>query len=294
MLKHLVTTSFLLAVGASCGGCGGDPDLGPQLPEFAYLTAGLDVEASPPEGWTDVVIKLVPKLSASGGGSFSEADREGVSYRTVMLADVAPPARRGEGYTLRRVGIGNSLPIKGRDTVVTMGARERLGVGLTKATKFALYTCEEDLQQSRLLTATPTFALVGTQARLKVGSSYRKVQLRYAVSVDPATGKLGSAVWPVDAGKGGPSMVVLSGDPVANVPVVVMLEHAVGLVPKGVGFGMTELPAGRSLAIPLALAKLAARDRYSPQDAADLESTVRPLIRGDGPVAMEPTGGPSR
>ncbi len=87
---------------------------------LSFLPASLDVESANPEGWTDVVVKLVPDLPNSGAG-MSDADREASSFRTVILADVAKPGWKGSDHTLRRIGVGLSLPIKGRDTVVTMG-----------------------------------------------------------------------------------------------------------------------------------------------------------------------------
>jgi hypothetical protein len=253
------------------------PDAGVSGPEFSFLPAGLDVESAPPPGWTDLVVKLVPDLSVTGGPGVSAEDSVGSSFRYVLLADVTKPQRSGGDYTLRAVGVGLSLPINGKDTVITMGTREQQGVALTKVTKFALYALEDDMHQSTLLAGTGTFALIGTRTRLKVGGTYRKIQLRYAVAVDPKTGALSRAVWPVDGEKAGPSFVELAGGTTIHVPFTVVLVRAAGVVPKGVMFGMTELPKGRTLPLPAALATpaLPTNERYSPERSAELEKAFR-------------------
>ena len=198
----------------------------------------------------------------------------------MILADVAKPDRAGGDHTLRRIGVGLALPIKGRDTVVTMGTRERQGVGLSKVSKFALFAMEDDMHQTSLLAGTPTFALVGTRARLKSGASFRKVQLRYAVVLDPQTGAITRAVWPVDGQKSGPSMVGLSGEPTVTVPSTVTIRRTFGVVPNSITFGMNELPGGRSRPIPPALAAISALERYSRSEADGLEKAVRAALRG--------------
>jgi hypothetical protein len=291
ILKLLAMTVLAL-----CAGCGEPSRFGtlPDVaetdgPAFLFLAPGLDVDSAPPEGWTDVVVKLVPNLSVSGG-SVSGDDRESSSFRYVVLADVKKPDRTGGDFTLKRIGVGLSQPVKGRDTVVSMGTREEQGVALTKAAKFALFAVEDDMHQSTLLAGTATFALVGTRARLKVGGSFRKVQLRYAIAVDPKTGTLSRAVWPVEGEKAGPSLVELSGEPTLTSPTVVMLERTMGVVPKGVAFGMTELPKGRALTLPPALASLSARERYSTAEAVALEKALRLALQSQDTIGAAPTG----
>jgi hypothetical protein len=292
-LDRIVKLLALTAL-AVCGGCGEPSRFGtlPDAaqgdgPEFTFLPAGLEVESAQPEGWTDVVVKLVPNLSVSGGSASAE-DRESSSFRYVILADVKKPDRVGGDYILRRVGVGLSQPVKGRDTVVTMGTREQQGVALSKASRFALFALEDDMHQSTLLAGTPTFALVGTRARLKVGTSYRKVQLRYAIAVDPKTGALSRAVWPVDGQKPGPSLVELSGDPTLTVPMAVMLERSLGVVPKGVTYGMVELPKGRARPVPPTLAALCARERYSSGEAVELQKALGSVLQGQ--AGVDPSG----
>jgi hypothetical protein len=282
--------SLLLAL-ACPAGCGPASPYGtlpgaakPPGPEFVRLAAGTDVGSGLPEGWTDLVVKLVPELSASGIDSITAADRESLSFRTVVLAEVGRPARSGGDFTLRRVGVGLSLPINGRDTIVTMDARERLGVAASKAAKFALYASEEQLHQARVIAGTEGFALLGMRAVLRSGSSFRKVQLRYAIALDPRTGALSRAVWSIDGERVGPSMSVLVGDPVLACPTTIQVERSAGVVPKGVIFGMADLPKGRPQPIPAPLAALAGRGEYTPAEAGELEQAVRAALPSDAPV----------
>jgi hypothetical protein len=291
MRPERVTIRSALLFLAFCAGCGEPsrfgtlPDAGLNGPQVSFLPAGLDVE-SVPQGWTDIVVKLVPDISVTGGPGVSAADVAASSFRLVMLAEVKKQEKSGGDYTLERIGVGNSLPIEGKDTVVTMGSRERQGVALNKAAKFALYAIEDNMHQSTILGGTSTFAVVGTRTHLKVGGSYNKVQLRYGVAVDPKTGAISRALWPVVGTKAGPSFVELSGDPTIHVPTSVVLDRDGGLVPKGVVFGMTELPRGRTVPLPAALAPLAAIDRYSSEQAAQLEKVFRSTVSAPSAVAV--------
>jgi hypothetical protein len=289
---HVLKLLFLtvLAVSAGCGEpsrFGTLPDVGVEGPMLSFLPAKLDVESASPEGWTDTVVKLAPDLP-DGAAGMSAADREASSFRTVILADVAKPGWKGTEYALRRIGVGLSLPIQGRDTVVTMGTREAQGVGLSKVSKFALFAFEEDMHQATLLGGNATFALVRTQARLRAGMSYRKVELRYAIVVDPRTGALTRAVWSVEGNRTGPSLVELSGDSTSTIPTAVVIERSSAPISGRGTSGTNELPNVRPQPIPPALAAIAARERYTPAEAAELEKVVRAVFPGQGGVTSPP------
>ncbi|HEY2154553.1 MAG TPA: hypothetical protein VGH33_02920, partial [Isosphaeraceae bacterium] len=160
-MRRRELTPILLMAAAVSAGCGQSGPYGTLPgaatgPEFVRLQGGTDVEFDRPEGWTDVVVKLVPQLSTPGGEDLPAAERQAFSFRTVILVEVVKEGRTGE-FALRRVGVGLSQPVNGRDTVVTMGSREKLGVALTKESKFALNAAEERLHQSRLIAGTSTF-----------------------------------------------------------------------------------------------------------------------------------------
>ncbi len=262
--------------------------------ESIELPGGLVVEGRP-EGWTHLAFKMVPRPASGEVGKLPAAQRDGLIFRTVVLVDIGPAPGPGEGLALLRVGVGLAQPIAGRDTVVTMGKRDELGVAQTKAAKFMLYHAEEDLKRSRLLARTPTFALLGVPAKLLIGGKHAKIQLRYAIAVEPRTGALHRFVWAVaDEPGAGPlpaTLAVFGPDPSFESGMDLVVERAFGLVPKGWSLAMRELPPGRPASPSPALRLLTARASYTPSEAAELERGLVAELAGPGSTAAPPGRG---
>ena len=82
------------------------------------------VDAGPPEGWSHRVIRSRPKLASGELASLPEsAQVTATLLRTVITVDVVG---RGSAYRLARVGVGNAVPVGGREVVVTSDGCELL------------------------------------------------------------------------------------------------------------------------------------------------------------------------
>ena len=73
MRTDRISQRLALATLALYVGCGEPsrfgtlPDAGGGGPTLSFLPADLDVEAAHSEGWTDIILKLIPSFSINGG-----------------------------------------------------------------------------------------------------------------------------------------------------------------------------------------------------------------------------------
>ncbi|MEO6810493.1 MAG: hypothetical protein ABI353_15365 [Isosphaeraceae bacterium] len=249
-------------------------------PKLVSLAPGLRVGTDAPRGWTDLVVKSVPRLASGDLASLPRAAKGTAAlFRTVVLADVGRAADPKLGYVLRRVGVGMALPVRGRDTVVTSATLETLDVSLSSLSRLVLHRAEAELAKGRLIASTPRFALYSTPAELVVGGIHRAVWLRYALWVDPSTGSLHAGVWAIanDPSKPIPvrTWVKLCPPLVFDCPLDVDASRILGAIPISWSFAMTALPPGRTRSMPSPLQPLAARDPKTPDEVEALERGLR-------------------
>ena len=249
------------------------------LPELAHIAPGTRVPDRPPPGWSHLVVKSVPRLASGDLGSLPDSARATATlFRTAILADVAPPGR-SRGAALLRVGVGNCLPVRGHDTVVTPASLPPLGVTLGTVDRLVLDRAEAELMKGRLVARSPTFALLSTPATLVVDGKHRAVLLRYALLVDPATGALCTAVWAIaaDPRERRPvrEWVQLPGPLVFDCRLDVAAGRLLGAVPVSWSFALTALPPGRVRPLPPALRGWPDRDPKTPAEVTQLEQALR-------------------
>jgi hypothetical protein len=249
------------------------------LPDLVHIPPGTRVEEGPPSGWSDLVAKSVPRLASGDLGTLPDSARATATlFRTAILADVERPGR-ARGAVLRRVGIGNCLPVRGHDTVVTPASLKSLGVSLGTLDRLVLDRAEAELAKGRLVARSPTFALFSTPATLVVDGAHRAALLRYALLVDPKTGALRVGVWAISADPRDPwpvrEWVQLSGSLVFDCRLDVAASRILGAIPVSWSFAMDGLPPGQARPWPPSLRGWAERDPKTPADVARLEQALR-------------------
>lgn len=199
-LSWLVALSLPVACGI--GGGGETEELrrgfeGVPLPILVHLEPGAEVGKGVPIGWTHRVVRSVPSLASGDLETLpGSAEETATRFRTVITAEVVGQGTRAEPYRLARVGVGNAVPVDGRELVVsTTGPREVMEV-LGVVDRVVLLTAESTLKRGILASRSPTFALFRTPTVLVVDGEHREVDLHYAILVDPRTGSLSTLCWP--------------------------------------------------------------------------------------------------
>ena len=222
-------------------------------PNLFYLQPGLLVGDKPPEGWSHLVVKSIPRLASGDKDSLPKGSAKTAAYfRTVILANVKPVGVDEKEFELTQVGIGICVPKKGedKDVVVAADRLEALGLHLGWVERTVLDECESRMAEGRIIASTPTFALFRSPATIAVaGNEHRKVNLNYAFCVEQNTGKLNVGLWTsaVESRALRPpaTMVRLSSNPIFDCRIDVQPTKVVGLkVPFAWSFAMSMLSGG--------------------------------------------------
>jgi hypothetical protein len=244
----LVAAGLLLAPPL---GQGGEPDRRDGgLPRLVHLGAGAVVGEEAPAGWTYRVVRSVPRLASGALDSLPEsAATTAALFRTVIATEVV---RSGGTYRLARVGVGNAIPLHGREVVVTSEGPPEALDALGTIERLVLRAAEAKLGEGRLIARTPTFALLRAPAVLVISGRHRPVSLHYAFLVDPETGRQTTLLWSVREGDREPpgEVVALPPGAVFDAALDVAVDRHIGPIPITWSFAMASLPAGRRIAVP--------------------------------------------
>jgi hypothetical protein len=239
----------------------------------------------PPEGWSHLVIKSIPRLASGDRESLpSSAFKTATLFRTVVLADVQPVGLDKE-FILTRVGVGICVPSRdgtNEDTVVTSDRLPALSMRLSTVEQIVLDAAESELADARITARTSTFALLRTPATLVVSGKHRKVDLFYAFCVDRPTGKLRIGVWSMWPGDikqpPPPTLIELAPKTTFDCALDVHAKRLLGTLPVSWSFALTSLPPGRAIRVPGPLGEKIAAVARRPIDV-DTEELEKMLKR---------------
>jgi hypothetical protein len=265
-------------------------DVSAKPPET--IPPGTVVGTGPPEGWSHLVLKSLPRVRPSEEskipGEFrSRTIRMSRWMFTAFVADVRPETRGDETrYHLRAVALGLGTSINGRDVIITPDTAEAHGVELDKLITRPILTKGYKTQQqfAKVAAHGPTFAVVDTPVWFRCGQKNRLIRFRFGLLVDAATGQLDVLVWLLDPeGKCGDAgvAVLLNPSQINEAELVPDREEFTDLLglANDATFGVDQLPPHKAqLAMPAEVRELAARTKFSADEAHDLETALRKLI----------------
>jgi hypothetical protein len=257
-------------------------------PRLVILTAATRLGETPPEGWTHLVMKSVPRLASGDRDTLpSGADKTATLFRTAVLADVQELGLDRQ-FILSRVGLAICVP--GRDgskddVVVSSDKLQSLSIKLSTVEQIILDIAESELAEARLIARTSTFALLRTPAMMVVQGKHCKVDLYYAFCVEPTTGRLRVGVWsmwPQSVTKQPPPPEVHSLSPqmTFDCEVDVHAKRVLGTIPYSWSFAMRKLPPGQRIKVnkPLGEKIVAVTKRPVDVDPEALESMLRKIL----------------
>ncbi len=264
-----------------------DYDLSAQPPEA--IAPGTVVGRGPPDGWSHLVIKSLPRVKPGEEkhvpaplGLGRERIVRQVSWMfTAFAADVVPE-RQGEHtrYRLRAIGLGLGATVNGRDIVLTVDSAEQLGCSLAWYEKETLSTGYRIQQQARVVVHGPSFALLDTPVTFRCGTKNRMIRYRYALIVDPPTGRLDVLAWRLGDAEGCSDLsraVLLHPNTIDEAELIP--DPSAGDIPNEKTFGVDELPPFRlEVPLPPELAGPVSQTKFTPDEARALEVALRKLL----------------
>jgi hypothetical protein len=233
-----------------------------------------------------VVLETVPRLATGDLDTVSaQAHEIARRVRPVILADIrkSPPGRVAR-YHLARVGVGLCAPGRGPDTRVIVSTSSVEGTDGSWTTKQRLILAAMAVETSRakLPLAASTFALLKTPVTFLVDGSHRKLDVFYALLVDPSSGSLNTVIWHEAGGGEDPLPARL---PVVNIfdsPMDVKASKVLGSIPVAWSFAVTSFPPGADLRLPGGLVERLRSVADTPAETLPLEVEFRRLVEAIG------------
>jgi len=254
-------------------------DVIPQ--EIPRLEPGTVVADRAPAGWTHLVIKSKPRIADASRADVSDTVAQlATLVSSIIVADVrAVQSPAGRTFRLARFAVGLATAVEGQDKVVTSDSYERIGAKFGFLEASVLAAAEEQLAKMRQLVRSPTMALLQGEGVLWLDGKHQVVLVRYALLVDPRSGRLYALCWGLQPRENGRYGLV--GSTVRWLPPGLIEDCQLHVdpdqfflgVPSRTAFAMAQLPPGRKLLrASRRLAELLVRPTYLPAEARLLET----------------------
>lgn len=250
------------------------------------LPPGTVIGASPPEGWTDLIIKSQPRFATGAVDLLGQAEiRYGTFlFMTDVARVVAKRATFRTSYSLDAIAAGLGTTVNGKDMVLSPETQEALGAKLGIIFRIILQGAYNKQKSSHLVARSPTFAVLDTPALMLRHDHHVDVTLRYALIVDPSTGHLDSLVWLIDRTE--PNDVVpgpiewLPPGKLEDAPLHVDRKEFLFGKPTARAYATERIPQGdRHLTIPAELKTLAGNGSFTTEEAVQLHEGLRRLMK---------------
>jgi len=265
---------------------GAEIDVKPR--RAALIPPGTVIGDRAPKGWTHLVIKSYPRVGAESRGkvSASTARLTGLLF-TAILADVQPTGQPQSDvrFTLSSVAVGVGVKVNGQDMILTSDTQAKLGARLGFLEGQVLSGGDKQLEQIHCVARSRTMAILDAPSTLLRDKKHQQVALRYAVLVDPQTGRLDTLLWLLDREDRDESAEPLSRlqwlapDKLEDCALHVDPDDFFLGIPGEKAFAMERMPQGRqALELPEELTSVAARAEFTPASALALERGLRKLL----------------
>jgi hypothetical protein len=251
--------------------------VGWSRPRLVYLPPGMLISDKPPEGWSHMVLKSIPRLTSGDKGTLPRGSSEtATKFRTVILANIRPLDVDEKDFELDQIGLGICVPKdEDQDIVVAADRLDALGLKLSTVQRMVLDAAEAELGESRIIAWTNTFAVLRGPATLVAGGEHRKITLNYGFCVERTTGKLQVGLWtmvPESKAMKAPSKLRrLAQNPVFDCQLDVRARRILGTVPYNWSFAMNGLPNGKDMQVPAALGAQIVETSRRPVESAPEE-----------------------
>jgi hypothetical protein len=242
-----------------------------------------------PRGWTHLVIKSRPRMEREMARKVADSTAELASLLfTAIVADVRadPHAQDEARFCLARVGVGVGTRLSGRDVILSSETQQQLGADLGILEQMVLSGGEKELKKMRCTARSRTLAILDARGVLAVEGRHYPVVLRYALLVNPRTGRLDTLLWVLhfkgeQQQYGGPLTHIqwLPPNLVDDCLLHVDTNEFIFGFPTSLAFAMARPPQGwRVIAFPNELRGAAVQARFAPAVAQNLQWELHKLV----------------
>ena len=261
---------------------------GAPSPQLVLIASGTRVGERAPHGWSDLVVKSVPKLASGDVETLPAfAASTAALFRSVILAEVGIDATAKSQHVLKRIGLGLAVPQNGIDVIVSSARSNdpQASRALGFVERRVLVAAESELRKARLLAASPTFAVLAAPSTLKSAHGHEKIFLIYALVIDRKTGELQTVLWstPDEPARKTPpnSLTLLPKQLCYTCAIDVAAERLLNAVPVNWSFAMCALPPGSEAPFPKALERWSTDLKAIASDPSTFEKELRACLHAD-------------
>ena len=255
-------------------------------PVLEMLKPGTIVSDKAAEGWSHLVLKSQPSLSADERKKVSNLT---AGYATLVFTAIAADVQRdsqGGGYRLGRVGFGIGVKVKGKEMIVTPDTEDELGANLSIFASAVVVGVYDKQKLVKFVATTPTAAIADTPAFMPKGDGHAQVTMRYAFLVEPRSGKLETCVWRMDLDARGASegatgpIEWLKPATLADAAMRVDTREFTFGIPSERAFAVLSIPPGqKQFKWPADLQELAGKDKLTEPEGEQLITALRKLVQ---------------
>jgi hypothetical protein len=257
---------------------------------LAAIAPGAVLEGGPPTGWSHLVLAAHYEVHSGDVDRLPRAAADAVaSLFACFAANVEAESAGGrQRYRLAGLGVGMATRIGARDVIVSGATQERLGAHLDLIGRRTLAQHEKHVQGVLIEARSDTLAVFDNPNYLLRDGRHHPVVLRFAVLVDPETGRLDTLVWLVDgsaeegySGAVGPAEWLPAGMAYQFLMHADAREFTLGMPVREAILAIPSLPPGRrQVLFPDGLRDLAGQPSFTPEQAARLERELRAMLAG--------------
>lgn len=256
---------------------------------LTQIPPGTIIDKDAPKGWTHLIIKSQPRIGAGDTDKINDQIRQFASFLfTSIVARVQGEQAGGQvRFRLTDIGVGMGTNVGGKDIIITPETQKQLGANLGFVARIVLSEAQARVRQVLVVARSDTFALIDAPGLIVQGGKHRPMVIRYALLVDPATGRLDTLAWPIERDARG-AYLNLIGDyewlqPSKQEDCVLHVDanefNVVG-VPSEKAFAMNRFLQGqKQVAIPEQARALVSRGRLNRAMAAELEAHLRQVLQ---------------
>lgn len=243
---------------------------------------GTPITLQPPEGWSHLVIAAHPHPSDEARRSVNAqtAELAGMIV-TTFVANVQ--RNQAQQFYLDAVAMGLGVAIKGKYSVVSPDTQEKLGANLGLFARIVLSRFDDKQALCTVVARSETLAIIDTPAVMIRRGKHESVVFRYAVLVNPKSGRLETVVWEIDLDRNRYVASELTPqwlppNKFDDVNLAVDLNEFTLGIPSEIAFATPQLPQGRDLKFSDGFRELAAVQQMTAEHAKAIEAGLWHLI----------------
>ena len=237
-----------------------------------------------PTRWNQLVLSAKPVISSGDINSLSTSIRSAATTLslTIMASVTKNPA--DGSFVLREVGVGYSLPIAGKPTIITSATQSNLGANLGFIQRRMLSTNESQVAKISVVVHTSTLLIFDVPSIMHRVGKHGDYVTRHLIWIDAKTGAGAMMAWLMTAGPGG--SLKPANEPLRLVAFNTQEQRRIHVdgneftfgIPSERAFALEDLPPGKKVTWTQRVANVATLPKYSAAQLVELSGAINQAL----------------